>query len=223
MLGKKLRAAGGGFYEWSLVDTDASNLAALASYTLTGATLGDAVSNRVIYLAISIQFDDEVGTNDVSSVTVGGVTATKILGYESTLDSRGHVYFYQAAVPTGATGDVVVTTTENMDVIAIGVHRGIGYSTTASDTFTSSADSDDISLTASANNSVVLAAMQGNGDNAVCTYSNLTVDASYSSGDSLAVYSNLSVDSGAYLAEVLTNSTAHSSRFALGAVIFSPA
>lgn len=223
MLGKKLRAVSSGLYEWSLVDTATSSLGAALSYTLSGATLGDAASNRVIYLAISIQFDTEIGTNDVSSVTIAGVTATKVLGYESTLDSRGHVYFYQAAVPTGTTGNVVVTAAENMDLIAVGVHRGIGYKTTADDTFTSSADSDDISLTSSADDSVVLAAMQGNGGSAVCTYSNLTVDDSYSTDDSLAVYSNLSVDSGAYLAEVLTNSTAHSSRFALGAVIFSPA
>lgn len=82
----------------------AANTAGSApSHTFTGAALGDADPSRIIVLFICVQ--QNAGTITCS---IGGVSATQFATVDnSTRRARG----FAAAVPTGATGDIVISTT----------------------------------------------------------------------------------------------------------------
>jgi hypothetical protein len=85
-------------------DTDA------ASYTKSGAAIGTADANRYVIVAIPL-FTGATNLT-ISSVTIGGVSATKINGetfYSGTSTNRSLVDFWKANVPTGTTGDIVIT------------------------------------------------------------------------------------------------------------------
>lgn len=67
--------------------------------TFTGGVIGTAQTNRIC-VACVVAYDG--GANEPASVTIGGVSATKI-------SSSGHMSMWRASVPTGTTADVVVT------------------------------------------------------------------------------------------------------------------
>lgn len=94
------------------------------TYTFTAADFGTADATRLVIAAIST-----AGSNP-SAVTLGGVSAT--LTVESSV-SNSSAEIWQAIVPTGATGDVVITATSANNCVA---HIFVGYpaSTTAVDT-----------------------------------------------------------------------------------------
>lgn len=82
--------------------TDAS------SYTFSTLDFGTAASWRQIIVAVAARAS---GTPTINSVTVGGVTATLIgtIGVNTSGGNRSTTAFYIADVPSGATGDIVVT------------------------------------------------------------------------------------------------------------------
>jgi hypothetical protein len=79
------------------------------SYTNSAAALGTADADRYVVVAIPIY----QGTSNItiSSVTVGGVSATKIHGetFDSGGGNRSLVDYWKVNVPTGTTGDIVIT------------------------------------------------------------------------------------------------------------------
>jgi len=229
MLGKKLRAVGTSPSSAFIEQTDTvENTASSITFTWSSASLGDAESDRVMYLVYCLQHSTAEETNGIDSVTIAGVTATEIVEYQSVIGAARRVGIFTASVPTGTTGDVVINASadgENIEGVTATLYRGIGFNSTADDTFTSSDDADDISLAPASNNSFVLAAMNGSGNQLPITYSNLTLEnenTTILTGDTFATYENLSVNSGSFTAVSSTNNTAHNF-FALGAAVFSPA
>lgn len=101
---------------------DAASTSDASTYTFSAQNLGSAASDRVIRV---IGFAR--GTVGVSSVTVtvGGVTATvdRLLGYTGTGNA---VFLAQAEVPTGTTGDVVVTWSASQLRTAVALFRQTG-------------------------------------------------------------------------------------------------
>jgi hypothetical protein len=91
---------GQAFWLGTLTDT-----ASLTTYTFSGAKLGPESPNRLIVVTIS---QTQGTARDVSTVTVGGVTATLIT---QTGTSGRPCWMYAAVVPTGLTGDIVVVYT----------------------------------------------------------------------------------------------------------------
>lgn len=81
------------------------NVSDLTTYTFSSQNLGAADPNRWIVVCVG-------GTTNtarsISSVTVGGVSATKIAQAEGSTVYR-HISIWVAPVPTGTTGDIVVT------------------------------------------------------------------------------------------------------------------
>jgi len=89
-----------------------------ASHTFSSKTFGDASASRVIAVAISSSGVTSNAT--ISSVTIGGVSATRRVGGSPT--SGGLVIeIWSASVPTGTSGDIVVTHSGTKD------HCGIGW------------------------------------------------------------------------------------------------
>ena len=109
--------------------TNSGDTSNLTTYTFSSVDLGDAAGDRLILVGSS---GVAGAARAVSSVTVGGVSAT-----QAAQASNGGqpAALHSAVVPTGATGDIVVTFNGSMNRAHIGVWRLSGYnSSTVEDT-----------------------------------------------------------------------------------------
>ncbi len=77
-----------------------------ATNTFTALDIGAADPTRFVIIGIAV-YAAGVGQN-VSSVTIGGITATLLAGIRDT-GSDARSMFYGALVPTGTTADVIIT------------------------------------------------------------------------------------------------------------------
>jgi len=99
----------------------------LTTYTFSGKSLGAEASDRYIACTVNGRSSDG-GARTISSVTIGGVTATAAGSIVA--NSGSHCAIYIAAVPTGATGDIVVTWSSTMGDCTVALHRATGVSST---------------------------------------------------------------------------------------------
>jgi hypothetical protein len=83
----------------------AGNSTSLTTHTFTAQNLGPASADREIIVVVG-GIGNAGGSRTVNSVTVGGVTASVV---HSRPSNSVPMAMYRAAVPTGTTGDVVVT------------------------------------------------------------------------------------------------------------------
>lgn len=111
-------------------ETSATNNATV--YTFTGASIGTAASDRRVIVAVMGGGSNSGVT--LSSVTVGGVTAT-INGQATNGNSVGAIV--TAAVPTGTTGDIVVTFSGQKERCNVGVWSATGLTSNAAIDFDS--------------------------------------------------------------------------------------
>lgn len=104
------------------------------SYTFTAADLGDAAGDRYIIVAVSGR-KAGAATPTITSVTIGGVSATIAVQHFNTVSDTNIAGIAIALVPTGTTGDIVVVFPATQVRCAVGVYRATGLSSiTASDT-----------------------------------------------------------------------------------------
>jgi len=102
-------------------------------YTFSSVSFGDASSGRVIVVNAG------AGTSSartISSVTIGGVTATQAAQAAMSESCNGTFY---AVVSTGTSGDIVVTYSGSCNRSGIGVWGLAGAAATAHDTVSDSA------------------------------------------------------------------------------------
>lgn len=123
-------AAGGKVLTYQTSTSDSTNA---SSYTFTAQAIGTAAADRYVIVGAA-------GSNtasEPSSVTVGGVSATKAVGTAGGNHSAG---LWVALVTSGSTADIVVTWPGSIDRCAIGVWSATGLSSvTPSNTATSNA------------------------------------------------------------------------------------
>ena len=102
----------------SFVDRDTQDHSSQSVYTFTAKALGAAAVNRYILVGI---FSWKYTPRTITAVTVGGIAAQIVPGQSSS----GHVFcaFAVAKVPTGTTGDIVVTFSGTTDNCQLGVWR----------------------------------------------------------------------------------------------------
>ena len=105
------------------------------TFTFSSQSLGTVASDRKIVVNVS---GGEGGVFTVSSVTVAGNSATQVV--TSTLDGETINDLWQVDVPTGSTGDVVVTWSGSKGNCGIGVYAVFGAAASATDTGTSNAN-----------------------------------------------------------------------------------
>lgn len=110
---------------------NAKDTNALTTYTFSSQSFGPADSTRQITVAIWMFAG---GAASVSSVTIGGVSATLITSALPVTNVG--VYLYKAAVPTGTSGSVVVTFSTTIATCAISVYSVLNANTTVSATAT---------------------------------------------------------------------------------------
>lgn len=101
------------------------------TYTFTAENLGPASSDRYIVVAIGGR---SVAVQTIASVSIGGVTATEIVQSDAWQNSASNATgLYYALVPSGTSGDVVVTWTGAMVRCGIGLWSITGGSLAVSD------------------------------------------------------------------------------------------
>jgi hypothetical protein len=161
---------GGYFAPKSLTFTDhATDTANLTTYTFSARAIGTAASDRRVHVLVH---GGGVGDTTLSSVTVGGVSATINVQASSGQHTSA---IATAAVPTGTTGDVVVTFSGGKARCGIGVYASTGLSSeTAVDTDSSTADPATATLTSVAGG-FVLALAAGDNSSSL-TWTNVTED-----------------------------------------------
>lgn len=80
-------------------------------YTQVAADLGSASADRIVVVALQSL---ATTTANITSVTIGGVSATKAIDSPTAVPDTVILQFWYAAVPSGTTGDIVVTPTADV-------------------------------------------------------------------------------------------------------------
>ncbi len=88
--------------------------------TFSGISLGACSSTRVVVATFGMSLASLGST--ITSVTIDGVTATQAAYIENT-GQAGASAIYYAAVPTDATGNIVITASSNLGAVQLGVYR----------------------------------------------------------------------------------------------------
>ena len=170
-----------------------SAAAAAPPVTFASVPFGTAAANRYIVITVA---SVNVGGGTVTGVTVGGVAATNVANVTNSggaFPVRSGIWI--ASVPTGASGNIVVSDSDAFVDISIGVYAIYAPSSAApSATGTSTAATPSVTLTAPANGVIIggLAGTSGAGTwtgltkNVVLTWGEAASAAS-TSGGSLTV------------------------------------
>lgn len=96
---------GGGPLAKTFLST-ATNAANASSYTITGAALGTASADRSIVVVAAIR---SASANTITACTIAGVSATIDYQVVGTYSTPVTIAFCRALIPSGATGNIVVT------------------------------------------------------------------------------------------------------------------
>lgn len=155
----------------------AADTANATIYTFSSQNLGTADAAR--YIIIAIQARGTTAGLTVSSVTIGGVAATISVQRTNSTSNYNVAALVIAAVPTGTTGDVVVTLSVEALRSAIKMYRAVGInSATASDTDSSVATHPTCALDVPAGGFAIGCACvaQGGGAAATTTWTGIAED-----------------------------------------------
>jgi hypothetical protein len=137
--------------------------------TFSSVSFGPTASDRYIIVFV-VTFD-----GSVTGMTIGGVTATEISGNVFS-ETAIHCNSFYASVPSGATGDIVLTTTNTAESGII-VYNAFGGGLKNHGTFTSSSNATiNLSLDVDAGDAVMAMATNANSVNSV-TWTGVTADA----------------------------------------------
>ena len=149
----------------------AASTSDLTTYTFSSQNLGEAASDRYIVVAVHAR-SNEGGASSVSSVTVGGVSATIIQQiYKLYSNTPNVVALAMAKVPTGTTGNVVVTLNKGSLRCAIGLWRLTNIKDTPTDSGKSSDSTPTYNLDIKAGGYAIAAATKEQG---AFTWTNIT-------------------------------------------------
>ena len=149
-------------------DSDSSDT---TEYTFSSQSFGAADSDRKMVVGI-VCYDDSPGTR-VSAVTLGGVAANLVsgmIGAGATMTTE----IWEADVPTGTTGDVVVTWAATVKSCGIGLWRLIGANSRPYGSGTTTADPGVLSTDIPAGGVAIGMSATGSGAGVTWTWTNLT-------------------------------------------------
>lgn len=131
--------------EFAELENFSRDTTSVGDYTLSGADLGTADDNRVIYIAVNVF--QNTGVQPITC-TVDGGSATSILqsitGNSNSALFAIHQDDFVTTGPTATAGDIVIDSPGggNFRGARITTYRGVGYSATATDTLASTINID---------------------------------------------------------------------------------
>ena len=103
--------------------SSATSSTAGATHTITAAGLGSAAANRYIVIS-GFAYSGSITVRTLSSLTIGGVSATINVSPTGSVGVTGFICC--AAVPSGATGDLVFTFSGSMTVVRYNIYAVYG-------------------------------------------------------------------------------------------------
>ena len=147
----------------------------LTEYTFSGMSLGTIADDRIIVVGVC----GFVTSDTIDSVTVGGISATTIIE-QAVAD--GFLELWQALVPTGTTGDVVITFSDGVANCAAVTHAIYGATQTVFDTGSDTTDQLSDTLAIPSGGVAVGTAFSANGASASFVWGGLTEDVEQQAG-----------------------------------------
>jgi len=129
------------------------------SYSFTSHNIGTASTDRYIVVAVSINVSSS-GARDVSTVTVGGTSCTKLADMSfNGNELECSIWVTNAAIASGSTATVAVTTSGTTTACGIGTYAVSGLTTDPTVTFTSvtAANNTNASLSVTAGGVAIMA------------------------------------------------------------------
>lgn len=136
---------------------DDTNQTTYSGGSWDGVAIGAADSTRYVVVAAVIR-----NNADLTSVTIGGVSATKVVSKLSTTETAS-THIWWAAVPTGTTANIIVVAPATMSSISASVYTITGSATAAvSTTSNDTASVLTLSLNTVANGCVIAASVSDN-------------------------------------------------------------
>lgn len=175
LLGAKQPAASP--LSYSYIDNgDLRNLTPAVTKTFSGVSLGAAASDRTIVI---VGGGADADARTLLSVTVGGVTASVDVAVTIAAGTDKFAFVAHAAVPTGTTGDVVVTWSGLVAMTYITVYRVVGvvYVTDTDAYAANNVTPYSVSLTTASGGVAFATVVWGN--NATTTWTTLAKDYQY--------------------------------------------
>ena len=152
-----------------------------AAFNFTGLNFGTADPDR--YLVACITWQASVA-GVVTACTIGGVAATQVVQSSLTTGNRGSAIFI-AKVPTGASGTVSISLSDNAGNAAVAVYSVIGIpSAAAASSASSISGNPTASLNVAINGVVIAVAVAGAGSPPSASWSGLTEDCDNNYGTS---------------------------------------
>ena len=148
------------------------NVTNLTTYTFSSMALSTAATSRQIVVCIG--GSGAGAPRSVSACTVGGVSASLVVAEQH---SGGTDYFTEiwvASVPTGTTGDVVVTCSSTMDFVGAGTFAIYDAAIGASSTGSTETDAGNVSMTVPANGVIVGGTFSNSNTGGVTWTANIT-------------------------------------------------
>lgn len=168
-------------YRGSTVQTTNVNA---SSVTLSAVDIGTAATDRLV---VAVLFYD--GPRNLTGATIAGVTAT-LVDNDGAGDLKG--YIYQASVPSGATGDIVLSVTnqtgDEFETLHVAVYALYGLtSTTKQSAVTDKSNPWAMTLTNTAGALVVAGVGTDNGATTFSWDSAVSVDLASTNNENLTV------------------------------------
>ncbi len=151
----------------------------LTTYTFSTKSFGTATSDRIVVVGIAAR--SSTGSITISSVTIGGVSATVRASAINAGSGTEFASIYTASVPTGVTGDVVIVFSGGMQRCAVMIYRMVGASSAVPNdsqtdtTLTGQVLS--VSMNCPANGVIIGAGFSASGGTAASTWTGITEDA----------------------------------------------
>jgi hypothetical protein len=135
-----------------------STNATQSSYTWSGVSFGAAAANRVIVVAFGTR--DGGSSLTFPSCTIGGISATLAVATNNTTGGNMSMAgIFYATVPTGTTGDIVLTFNETTLRARIGTYRATGVSSVNIDAQTTTGTTTTFTVTGASGCALVATAL----------------------------------------------------------------
>lgn len=142
-----------------------------SSYTFSSQSFGGEDARRFVLVGLNAR---AAGAVTISSVTIGGVTATPLVTVTNSGGGDSSITaIYGSLVPTGTTGSVVVVASASLNRCNIGIWRLIANSMTPHATYSSTANNPSVSMNVPANGFAIGRA-QSIGSSPTATWAGLT-------------------------------------------------
>jgi hypothetical protein len=157
-----------------------------SSYTFSSQPFGAASSGRVVVVAIGSKIGS--GSHTISSVTIGGVSAS-ILVQRSSSDLTGGIV--AAVVPTGTTGDVVVNLSTAVAQCGVAIWSSTGLPGAVATDTDSNTDLSALTLNVDPGGFVIAACVNVDGQTATWSGATEVVDDIFDEGEYLSAASEI--------------------------------